>query len=114
MSYGTAKVDTLAYTTITGETTVLVSGIYNVASTVSVFDPVTKNISTTGVISGSVYKVSGNVTVISGSGDIRPYGLYSFPTITGVSGQVLRTNADGTTSWTEPTTLTTAKTIALN
>jgi len=112
MSYGTAKVDTLAYTTITGETTVLVSGIYNVASTVSVFDPVTKNISTTGVISGSVYKASGNVTVISGSGNIRPYGLYSFPAATGISGQVLRTNTDGTTSWTDGLSL--GRTIALN
>jgi hypothetical protein len=112
MPYGTVKADALAYTTITGEATTSVSGIYNVASTVSVFDPVTKNISTTGVISGSVYKTSGNVTVISGSGNIRPYGLYSFPTSTGTSGQVLRTNADGTISWTDG--LTVARTIALN
>ncbi len=114
MPYGTVKADTIAYTTITGEATVSVSGIYNVASTVSVFDPVTKNISTTGVISGSTYKVSGNVTVISGSGDIRPYGLYSFPPATGVSGQFLSTNANGTTSWVTLNPITIARTIALN
>lgn len=112
MAYGTVKADTLAYTTITGETTTSVSGIYNVASTVSVFDPVTKNISTTGVISGNTYKASGNVTVISGSGNIRPYGLYSFPTTTGISGQVLSTNTDGTTSWVDGLSL--GRTIALN
>lgn len=114
MAYGTVKADTLAYTTVTGEVTTTVSGIYNVASTVSVFDPVTKNISTTGVISGHIYKASGNVTVISGSGDIRPYGLYSFPTTTGVSGQVLSSNSDSTTSWVSVDLITIAKTIALN
>lgn len=114
MAYGTVKVDTLAYTTATGEATSAVSGIYNAASLVSVFDPVTKNISTTGVISGATYKVSGNVTVISGSGDVRPYGQYSFPTTTGTSGQVLRTNADGTSSWVDVAFITLASAIAVN
>jgi hypothetical protein len=114
MPYGTVKADTLAYTTATGEVTTSTSGIYNVVSTVSVFDPVTKNISTTGIISGSVYKTSGNVTVISGSGDVRPYGQYSFPTTTGVSGQVLTTNGGGTTSWTTVSLVTIGTIVALN
>lgn len=100
MAYGTAKADTLAYTTPTGEVTSSVSGIAVAAATAGVVDPVTKNISTTGIISGAVYKTSGNVTVISGSGDVRPYGLFSFPASVGTSGYYLTTNGDGTTSWT--------------
>lgn len=99
MAYGTAKADTLAYTTPTGEVTSSVSGIAVAAATASVVDPVTKNISTTGIISGAVYKTSGNVTVISGSGDVRPYGLFSFPASVGTSGYHLTTNGNGTTSW---------------
>mgnify|MGYP006863138193 CR=1 FL=1 len=99
MAYGTAKADTLAYTTPTGEVTSSVSGIAVAAATAGVVDPVTKNISTTGIISGAVYKTSGNVTVISGSGDVRPYGLFSFPASVGTSGYSLTTNGDGTTSW---------------
>jgi hypothetical protein len=50
-------------------------------------------------LSGQTFIASGNVTVISGSGDVRPYGLYSFPATTGTSGFVLSTNANGTTAW---------------
>lgn len=99
MAYGTAKADTLAYTTPTGEVTSSVSGIAAAAVTAGIVDPATKNISTTGIISGSVYKTSGNVTVISGSGDVRPYGLFSFPASVGTSGYYLVTNGNGTTSW---------------
>ena len=99
MAYGTAKADTLAYTTPTGEATSSVSGIAVAAATAGVVDPATKNISTTGIISGAVYKTSGNVTVISGSGDVRPYGLFSFPASVGTSGYYLVTNGNGTTSW---------------
>jgi hypothetical protein len=99
MAYGTAKADTLAYTTPTGEVTSSVSGIAVAAITAGIVDPGTKNISTTGIISGAVYKTSGNVTVISGSGDVRPYGLFSFPASVGTSGYYLVTNGDGTTSW---------------
>lgn len=53
----------------------------------------------TSEISGEIYKCSGNVTVISGSGDVRPYGLYSFPTTVGTANYVLKTNGDGTTDW---------------
>lgn len=38
------------------------------------------NVSTTGVISGSVFKISGNITVIDSSGVFYPYGgIYAFP-----------------------------------
>ena len=57
----------------------------------------------TSVISGTLYKCSGNVTIISGAGDIRPYGLYSFPQSAGTNNYVLSTNGDGTTAWVEAT-----------
>jgi hypothetical protein len=50
-------------------------------------------------ISGNLYKASGDITVISDSGDVRPYGLFSFPTSVGSSGQVLTTQGDGLTTW---------------
>ncbi len=53
----------------------------------------------TSQISGALYKAANDVTVISGSGDVRPYGLYSFPATTSISGYQLITNADGSTSW---------------
>jgi hypothetical protein len=99
MAYGNVKVDTISYSTVTGDVVLSVSGIFVAQSTVNVFDPVTKNISTTGTISGSTYKVSGNVVVISGSGDVRPYGLYSFPNTSGVSGQFVVSSGDGTSYW---------------
>lgn len=115
MAYGSAKVDTLVVSTTTGDINLAVSGIYSAAIAISVFDPITKNISTTGVISGAVYKTSGNVTVISGSGDVRPYGLYSFPTTTGVSGQVLYTSGNGNTYWGAiPSSATLGTIVAVN
>lgn len=57
-------------------------------------------------ITSSIYKSSGNVVVISGSGDVKPYGLFSFPNVTGSSGTVLQTNTDGTTTWTTGITRT--------
>lgn len=117
MAYGTAKADTLAYTTPTGEATSSVSGIAVAAVTAGIVDPATKNISTTGIISGAVYKTSGNVTVISGSGDIRPYGLFSFPASVGTSGYFLTTNGNGTTTWTYSDTnafITLGKAVAIN
>lgn len=53
----------------------------------------------TSEISGTSYKASGNVTVITGSGDIRPYGTLSFPPYVGASGQFLTSNGDGSTNW---------------
>jgi len=115
MAYGTVKAETLIYTTPTGEATSSVSGI---AAATNVVDPTTQNISTTGIISGAVYKTGGNVTVISGSGDVRPYGLFSFPTSVGTSGYVLSTNGDGTTDWVSTDTggsfITLGKAVAIN
>jgi hypothetical protein len=102
MAYGSVKSDYLVYSTTTGDVTLTVSGINDSSTLAGIVNATTKNITTTGVISGYTYKTSGNVTVISGSGDVKPYGLYSFPTVTGVSGYVLSTNGDGTTSWTAP------------
>jgi len=53
----------------------------------------------TSEISGASYKASGDVTVITGSGDIRPYGTLSFPPLVGASGQFLTSNGDGSTTW---------------
>lgn len=53
----------------------------------------------TSEISGGSYKASGNVTVITGSGDVRPYGTLSFPPYVGASGQFLTSNGDGSTNW---------------
>jgi hypothetical protein len=103
MAYGSVKSDFLVYNTTTGDVTLTVSGINDGAALAAIVTGIvnttTKNITTTGVISGYTYKTSGNVTVISGSGDVRPYGLYSFPTTTGTSGNTLTSNGDGTTSW---------------
>jgi len=117
MAYGSVKSDFLVYNTTTGDVTLTVSGINDGATLTGIVNPTTKNITTTGVISGYTYKTSGNVTVISGSGNVRPYGLYSFPTVTGVSGYVLSTNGDGTTSWIASSTSTYAtlgQIVALN
>ena len=114
MAYGSVKSDYLVYSTITGDVTLTVSGINDSSVLASIVNPTTKNITTTGIISGYTYKTSGNVTVISGSGDVRPYGLYSFPTTTGTSGNVLTTNGDGTTTWSTNPAVTLGQTVALN
>ena len=98
----TLKIDNIVFTNNGSDATLALSGVVDVATynaTTGVIDPVTNNITTTGVISGASYKTSGNVTVISGSGNIRPYGLFSFPPSGGTSGYYLTTNADGSTSW---------------
>lgn len=114
MAYGSVKSDYLVYSTVTGDVTLTVSGINDSSVLASIVNGVTQNITTTGVISGYTYKTSGNVTVISGSGDVRPYGLYSFPTTTGTSGNVLITNGNGTTVWGDVTVASIGRTIALN
>lgn len=50
-------------------------------------------------VSGILFKASGNVIVISGSGDVKAYGLLSFPPFVGASGQFLTSNGDGSTNW---------------
>jgi hypothetical protein len=114
MAYGSVKSDYLVYSTTTGDVTLTVSGINDSSVLAGIVNTTTKNITTTGIISGYTYKTSGNVTVISGSGDVRPYGLYSFPTTTGASGNVLLTNGDGTTTWSTNTAITIGQTVALN
>jgi hypothetical protein len=114
MAYGSVKSDYLVYSTATGDVTLYASGINDSSILGSIVNPTTKDITTTGIISGYTYKTSGNVTVISGSGNVRPYGLYSFPTTTGTSGNLLITNGDGTTSWNNVSIVTIGKTIALN
>lgn len=115
MAYGSLKADQIVYTTATGDVAVNISGVYDVANVIAGFDPITKSITSTGTISGHIYKTSGNITVISGSGDIRPYGQYSFPPGTGTSGQIMITNGNGTSSWANASGfITIAQTIALN
>lgn len=113
----TLKIDTIVFTNNSVDANFAVSGIVDAATynaTTGTIDPVTENVSTTGIISGWVYKTSGNVTVISGSGDVRPYGLFSFPTSGGISGYFLKSEGNGSTSWTPSASgLTTAFYIAI-
>lgn len=77
------------------------------------------NVLTTGVISGSVFKTSGNVTVISSSGKVSPYGLYDLPSTQGtpptpLNNTVLTTVSGRNLDWTTvSTTRSTAFSIAL-
>lgn len=98
-------------TTISGATGIftsllsgaVISGATGVFTSKLSGQTVTGNIvqGTTGVfstVSGSQF-VAGGATFVSGSGNVRPYGLFSFPTTVGTAGYILSTNADGTTSW---------------
>jgi len=53
----------------------------------------------TSEVSGTTYKASGDVTVITSSGNVKAYGQLSFPPLTGTSGQLLTSNGDGNTNW---------------
>ena len=98
-------------TTISGQTGIftsslsgaLISGVSGVFTSHLSGQTITGNSiqGTTGTfstVSGNQF-IAGGVTFVSGSGDVRPRGLFSFPTIVGSAGYVLSTNADGTTSW---------------
>lgn len=93
--------------TIQGTSFTGVTGVFTSSLSGATITGATGNLTTaTGVsgvftsqVSGNLYKCSGNITVISGSGDVRPYGLYSFPAAVGTANYVLKTNGDGTTSW---------------
>jgi hypothetical protein len=98
-------------TTISGQTGIftsslsgaLISGVSGVFTSRLSGQTITGNLvqGTTGVfttVSGSQF-VAGGVTFVSGSGDVRPRGLFSFPTSVGTAGYILSTNADGTTAW---------------
>ena len=93
-----------ALTTTTGDigdltVTGTVSGV-SVTGDAGAFSNLTE---TSGVftseISGTNYKCSGDVTVITSSGDVRAYGQLSFPPLIGTSGQILTSNGDGNTNW---------------
>lgn len=75
-TYDSSSGNTFALTTITG-----VSGTF------------------TNQVSGALYKTTGGVVVVSGSGDIRPFGLFSFPTESGSSGTFLSATTGGNTEW---------------
>jgi len=90
LSGATITGTTVQATTITGVSGVFTSDISGVT--------IQATSGTFGTISGNTYR-AGGVTFVSGSGDVRPYGLFSFPTIVGVSGRILSTNGDGTTTW---------------
>jgi hypothetical protein len=76
----TLKVDFITFQGASSDVTLELSGIASsgtYATATGLIDPTTNNISTTGIISGIVFKTSGNVTVISDAGTISPYGLYN-------------------------------------
>ena len=76
---GTAGFTIVTGTTVTGNTVQATTGVF-------------------GTVSGASF-VAGGATFVTGSGDVRPRGLFSFPTTVGTSGYILQTNADGSTSW---------------
>lgn len=86
---------------LTSSTTVSGGTISGTSATLTSFTGASGSFSS--VVSGALYKCSGNITIISGSGDIRPYGLYSFPQSVGTNNYVLATNGNGTTAWVEAT-----------
>lgn len=53
----------------------------------------------TNQISGNSYKTTSGVVVISGSGEVRPYGIFSFPRTSGGSGAFLIATTGGETEW---------------
>jgi hypothetical protein len=91
----------LTGTTTSGTTANFVSGVFTTqVSGVTVLGTTGTFVSLTGTtISGQTYIASGGVTFVSGSGNVRPYGLYSFPATTSTSGFQLITYGDGTTAW---------------
>jgi hypothetical protein len=103
----TAGFTTITGTTVTGITSNFVSGVFTTqisGTTITGNNIQGSNIEGisgkfTTSVSGNLYISSGNVTVISGSGDVRPYGLYSFPPTTSASGFQLITYGNGTTAW---------------
>jgi len=92
-------IEATSFTGVTGVFTTSLSGASITGSTGNVDAITGVNAVFTTEVSGNLYKCSGDVTVISGSGDVRPYGLYSFPTTVGTANYVLKTNGDGTTDW---------------
>jgi hypothetical protein len=76
------KIDNIIFTGATSDVTLELSDIASSGSYVAatgLIDPATNNITTTGAISGGIFKTSGNVTVIDAQGGVSPYGLYFLP-----------------------------------
>jgi hypothetical protein len=95
----TLKVDNIIFSTSGGDVSVALSGTITSAQyalITGIINPTNGNITTTGVISGGSFKTSGNVTVIDAAGGVSPYGLYTLPSGTSVSGYVA-TKGEGTT-----------------
>jgi hypothetical protein len=100
-------------TTISGATGIyqslsgaLISGVTGIFTSRLSGQTITGNLvqGTTGTfstVSGNQFIANG-VTFVSGSGDVRPRGLFSFPSSVGTAGYILSTNADGTTNWVVP------------
>jgi hypothetical protein len=99
--FTTGTFTSLTGTTTTGTTANFVTGNFSTrVSGVTVLGTTGTFTSLTGTtISGQTYIASGGVTFVSGSGDVRPYGLYSFPATTSTSGFQLITYGNGTTAW---------------
>jgi hypothetical protein len=97
----TGTFGSLTGTTTTGTTANFVTGNFSTSvSGVTVLGTTGTFTSLTGTtISGQTYIASGGVTFVTESGNIRPYGLYSFPAATSTYGFRLVTNGDGTTAW---------------
>lgn len=104
-SSGVQITGTLSGTTVTGSTARFtnITGTTITANTSISGATVTGNViqATNAVFvvaSGSEF-IAGGTTFVSGAGDVRPYGLFSFPATVGTAGFVLQTNGNGTTSW---------------
>lgn len=95
------------FTNVTGVNivgTTQVSGLTVTGDTGGFVDLAADSASFTEITGGTFY--AGGATFVTGSGDVRPYGLYSFPSLLGTSGYVLQTNANGTTQWVAQSTST--------
>jgi len=96
---GTSITGDLANVTeITGVSGVFTSQISGATVTGDLLQATTGTFST---VSGSEF-IAGGTTFVTGAGDVRPRGLFSFPTTVGTAGFVLQTNGEGTTSWVVP------------
>lgn len=51
------------------------------------------------LISGASFKADSNTTVITDAGNVKPFGLFSFPGNLGTSGATLISKGNGTTQW---------------
>lgn len=110
----TLKVDTLIFAAGVGDLSSALSGVINAAQfavITGIVNPTNGNIISTGIISGSVFKTSGNVTVIDAAGGVSPYGLYTLPSGVSTSGYIVTKDGGTLSEWTNP--VTTARSIAL-